>query len=383
MAQSDTIQPVAPGERILALDVLRGFAMFGVLVAYCMWSLGTAPEDTYAGFDRGLQAVAEFAIDGKFYTILAFLFGLGFSLQLGRAAEDRTAVRVYCRRLAALAAIGLAHSLLLRNGDILLPYAMTGFLLIPLRRSPDWLLFLVAGIALLIPPAARAALDAARLAMPERPDLANAPYLVENSAWVLYWWTMIPFTWPTNLVLFLFGFWAGRRRLLTRLAGDAPRLTAMLVIGVVAGAGFSWLLRMQMADDGAGAYLGPTGVFLSYQFHCWGLASAYAAALLLALRSRSGAAAFSPLAAIGRLALTNYLLQAALIVPLCLAFGWFDRFTPSTALLLALVVFLLQLGLSAWWLRRYRFGPAEWVWRMLAYGRVPPMRLASGDYAPV
>ena len=375
-------EPIRPGERILALDVLRGFAMFGVLLAYCLWSLGTAPPETYGPLDARLDAVASFLVDGKMYTILAFLFGVGFSIQLGRAGDDATAVRFYLRRLAALAAIGLAHAFLLRNGDILLPYALTGFLLVPLRRSPDWALFLVAGIALFVPPALRTAFDAAGIAMPQRPDLANAPYLVENAAWVRYWWEMIPFTWPMNLVLFLFGFCAGRRRLLTSLAGNARRLTAILAAGLVAGSAFYGLLRLQLAQDGAAALLGPTGVYLSYQFHCWGLASAYAAALLLALRTESVRAALSGFAAVGRAALTNYLAQAGIIVPLCLTFGWFDRFTPATALLLALAVFGLQLAFSIWWLRRFQFGPAEWVWRVMTYGRVPPLK-AGTDYAPV
>src|SRR5262245_57868882 len=116
-------QPIRPEERILVLDILRGFAMFGVLIAYCMWNLGTAPEETYSRLDLALGAIAGFLVDGKMYTILAFLFGLGFSIQLGRAESDSTAVRFYRRRLAALAIIGLAHALLLRNGDILFPYA--------------------------------------------------------------------------------------------------------------------------------------------------------------------------------------------------------------------------------------------------------------------
>lgn len=384
MARLKSVRPVAPGERIFALDVLRGFAMFGVLIAYCMWSLGSAPEETYTRLDWILEAAGQIVVDGKFYTILAFLFGLGFSIQLGRAVNDRDAVRVYSRRLSALALIGLVHSLLLRNGDILLPYALTGFLLIPLRRSPDWVLLLVAGIALLIPPATRAALDAAGVAMPRRPDLANAPYLVENAAWVRYWWQMIPFTWPMNLDLFLFGLLAGRHRLLTNLAADTRTLTATLMVGLVAGTGFLFLLRMQPAQDGAGALLGSTAVYLSYHFHCWGISSVYVAALLLALRTPGANAALSGLAAVGRLALTNYLLQAGIIVPLCLVFGWFDHFTPSTALLLAMGVFILiQLPFSILWLRRYQFGPAEWVWRRLAYGRMPPLRQRVKDYAPI
>jgi uncharacterized protein len=82
-----------------------------------------------------------------------------------------------------------------------------------------------------------------------------------------------------------------------------------------------------------------------------------------------------PLAAIGRLTLTNYLSQAAIIVPLCLAFGWFDQFRPTTSILLTLAVFfLIQLPFSLAWSSRYQFGPAEWFWRLLTYGRMPPLR---------
>ena len=149
MTQTQAVRPVAPGERILGLDVFRGFAMFGVLIAYCLWSLGTVPDDQWSPLNKTLGEIAGFVIDGKFYTILAFLFGLGFSLQLERASDSAAAVRTYCRRLAVLAGIGLLHALLLRNGDILFPYAMTGFLLIPFRRASDRLLVWLRRLCLL------------------------------------------------------------------------------------------------------------------------------------------------------------------------------------------------------------------------------------------
>src|SRR5918994_833845 len=92
-------RPVLPGERIVPLDVFRGFAMFGVLVAYCAWSLGTRPTEIWTPLDQALAAFIEVAVDGKFYTILAFLFGLGFHLQLSHAggAQD-AAARLYRRR---------------------------------------------------------------------------------------------------------------------------------------------------------------------------------------------------------------------------------------------------------------------------------------------
>lgn len=375
------MQPVTPTERILALDVLRGFAMFGVLIAYCLWSLGTAPEASFSRFDHALAQFSGFAIDGKFYTILAFLFGLGFALQLDRATDDATAVRVYMRRLAALAAIGLAHALLLRNGDILLPYAITGFLMIPLRKASDGVVLATALLMLLVPEAARSLWEASGVPLPQRPELKSASYLAENFAWVRYWFATAPFNWPINLTLFLFGLYAGRRGLLTALAGDPPRLAVILGAGLVAGALLYWL-RLELLAESA-SMLQRVLASLLFTVHCWALSSAYVAGLLILLRTRA-AASLLPLAAVGRLALTNYLLQAALIVPLCLALGLFDRFTPSTSYLLAFALFgFVQVPFSLLWLRRYRFGPAEWVWRLIAYGRVPPLRLARDDYAPV
>src|SRR5436190_22160728 len=101
MPHPDLERPISGRERILALDVLRGFGMVGVLVAYTMWSLGTAPEQSWSALDRRLNVLGTYAVDGKFYTILAFLFGLGSSIQLARASDDSNAVEIYSRRLTA------------------------------------------------------------------------------------------------------------------------------------------------------------------------------------------------------------------------------------------------------------------------------------------
>ena len=359
-------QPIPPSERILALDVLRGFAMAGVLVAYCLWNLGTAPEESWSPLDRTLGEIAALIIDGKFYTILAFLFGLGFSIQLGRAASDASAVDLYCRRLAILAGIGLAHSLLLRNGDILLPYALTGFLLIPFRNAGSRTLFAAAVVALAVSPTVT--LVAAQLgwAVPDRPHLTGSSYLVENMAWAQYWLRTAIFTWPTNLTLFLFGLYAGRHQLLQRLA-NRPRALVLIILGGIFAGGLLHGARLELVDMSTAS--GRAAAGLLFTFHCLGMSSGYAAAIILGLRSQAAAVILAPLAAIGRLALTNYLGQAALIVPLCLAFGWFDRFTPITSLSLALAVFLVQLAFSLLWVRRFSLGPAEWLWRSLTYGR--------------
>lgn len=367
-------QPVSPNERILALDVLRGFAMFGVLVAYCVWSLGTAPEESWTALDKTLGELIGFFVDGKFYTILAFLFGLGFSIQLSRAANDASAVETYCRRLAVLAGIGLAHALLLRNGDILLPYALTGFFLIPFRNASGRTALVAALIALLMMQVMPRLWDSAGLSFPERPSLQGAPYLIENAAWVSYWYRLAIFEWPIYLTLFLFGLLAGRHRLLSRLSEQRKTLVLIAVGGALAGTAFFFVAN---SFRGTGfPFIGSLGS-LFFTFHCWSLSSAYTALILLALRTGAGTSALSPLSAIGRLALTNYLSQAVIIVPLCLAFGWFDTFRPTTAIALALALFfLVQLPFSLAWVRYYQFGPAEWLWRLLTYGKMPPLRRA-------
>jgi uncharacterized protein len=85
--------------------------------------------------------------------------------------------------------------------------------------------------------------------------------------------------------------------------------------------------------------------------------------------------------AVGRTALTNYLLQAAIIIPVCAGFNLFDRVTPSLGVLLALAVWSLQVPASVRWMRHFRFGPAEWVWRSLTYGRPQPMRMTGKSAA--
>jgi uncharacterized protein len=337
-----------------------------------MWSLGTAPDESWSALDKGLGDLVNFFVDGKFYTILATLFGFGFSIQLGRAANDATAVDLYCRRLAVLAGIGLAHALLLRNGDILLPNALTRFVMIPFRKASDRTILIAAFIAFLIPAAAGIAVKTLGIPIPERPQLENASYLVENAAWVRYWYQTAIFTWPTNLTLFLFGLLFGRHRVLQKVA-DRPRtLLTIIACGLAAGTAFFFvdraLVHARWASIGS-----VTG--LIFTFHCWGMSSAYAAALLLGLRSSAGTRILIPLSAIGRMALTNYLSQAAIIVPLCLAFGWFDHFTPSRSLALALLLFVcVQLPFSLVWLRHFEFGPAEWFWRTLTYGRMPSFK---------
>lgn len=373
-------QPVRPSERILALDILRGFALFGVLLAYALWSLGRPPDEMYGPLDRLLNFLLTALVDTKFYTLFAVLFGLGFSIQLTRAsARGVSVVPVYCRRLLALALIGLAHALLLRNGDILVPYAVMGFALLLFRNASNRTLAVGAIIGLVLPQLARGAWELAGMPFPQRPETDGMSYLAGNFAWVRYWYSTAISFWPASLPMFLFGLYVGRRGFPYDVAVHRRMLRRAVVAGPVIGVvAFTCLVLLNMTwTNQTRSFAQLLGLSLLWKAHAWGLAAFYASFLLLLLQKASWQRRLAPIGAVGRMALTNYLLQAGLLVPVCILFGLFDRVTPVIAVLLALGVWALQVPASVLWLRRFQFGPAEWVWRSLTYGVPQPMRMTT------
>jgi len=374
------LQPVPTSERIHALDVLRGFALFGVLLAYAIWNLGNPPWDTYSQADRILQFALAMLVDTKAYTLFAFLFGLGFSMQLTRA-ETRgvNIVPVYCRRLLALLLIGLAHALSLRNGDVLAPYAVMGFFLLLFRNASNKTLAVGIIIGLLYPYLARGAWDLTGIPFPQRPEIDGASYVAENYALVRYRYSTAITSWPASLPMFFFGLYVGRRRLIEKMADDRRSLWRALAIGLGVGV-LAFVVRMPllMMKENPFLFFAPRlALGLLWSAHAWGFAAFYVSLLLLLLQKRSWPQRLAPLGAVGRMALTNYLLQAIILVPVSIGFSLFGRVTPSIGVLLALAVWSAQVPASVWWLRRFRFGPAEWLWRSLTYGRLQAMRIAS------
>jgi uncharacterized protein len=377
---TEPFDPVSRAERIATLDVLRGFALFGVLLAYTFWSLGTAPEKTWTAVDRGLARIQEALVDGKFMTLFSFLFGLGFAIFLERASRrSADPVPIYRRRLLVLLLIGLTHALLLRDGDILAPYAILGFVLLLFRRLSDRAIAVAAFVCAFLPPIAGWVIARIGITLPLRPDETGLNWFQVRYAYVRYWYTVNPIAWPYNLALFLAGLWAGRRRLFEDLPGRARIFRLVLLGGLLVGSA-AFAGREALLPRGTGATLTPVrrlGLELLLTAHWVGLAAFYAAAIVLLMRKPKWQRRAGWLAAVGRTALTNYLMQSVLIVPICFAFGLWDRVTPRLAVLLALVVGVVQVAASVWWLERFQFGPAEWLWRSLTYGRRQPMRIAG------
>ena len=369
-----SLMPVQSTERVFEIDVLRGWALFGVLMAYTLWNLGGPAESNLGRVDQTLNVALSILIDTKAYTVFAFLFGLGFSIQLNRAAtRGVNFVRLYARRLLALLLIGLVHAVLLRNGDILVPYAVTGFLLLVFRNASNKTILVASIVTLIYPSLARIVWELTGT-FPQRPDTTGMGHFAGNLAWLRYWYSTAIVYWPGVLPMFLFGLYIGRRRLFENLDSRRKSIKWALIVGLVSAVLFmaaNFMLLTGVSELSNGHRL-VGSVF--YKLHSWGLATFYCSSILLLLRRNFWRRLFRPIGAVGRMALTNYLLQALLIVPVCTAFNLYDRVTPTIGVTMAAVVWSLQVPTSVWWLKHFRFGPAEWLWRSLTYGRRQPMR---------
>ena len=153
------VAPVGAHERVEVMDVLRGVALLGILLMNIEAFVGplmesiTGINSRFSGADRWMDAAIYVLVQGKFITLFSLLFGMGFAVMLERAnATGASGTALYARRLLALLGIGLAHALLIWSGDILLTYALLGFVLLlffrrtPVSRLPKW------GIALYVLP---------------------------------------------------------------------------------------------------------------------------------------------------------------------------------------------------------------------------------------
>jgi uncharacterized protein len=396
--------PVAPSDRLVILDVLRGGALFGVLASNIFalfstrWILDRGTLDTTTLDSVAAQAIL-ITIAGKAMTMLTFLFGLGFAMQLLGADERGEDARpLFVRRLAALFLFGAAHVTLFWWGDVTWGYALCGFALLAFRRrSPRALLAWV--VALLVIPLAVTSIpgvrDAARELLPHaadpkafRAELLTAIHGTDHVAlaWaqlrhaVYYSSAIAVWYFPWLLARFLLGYYAGRRRLFDGDgAANLPLFRRLLAWGLalaVAGVALHQLLGSSLMADHELLPVGRFAVGAFSELTLLGHTAAYASLTVLLLRRPTFRRLLLVVAPVGRMPLTTYLSQS--VAATFVFYGWgLDRagHTGAAACFgISLAIFALQIAAAHLWLRRFRFGPAEWLWRTLAYGRRQPMR---------
>ena len=412
--RSEALTPIATAERIETLDVLRGFALFGILTvnmvafSWPMDQMMPGQLDWESRRDILADWMIRFLADGKFYPLFALLFGLGAAIQMERAELHRADfAKHFCRRLFALLGFGLAHALLIWEGDILVWYALCGFLLLAFRKRKPKTLLIWAAICLLIPALLILllwALLAGVSLVPEfaraiQKELAQSPedsaQLLEETIRIfatgsygeifvhrlgnlLLAWLAGLFYFPTFLAMFLLGLYAGTRRIFRDQAAHSGLIRRVLLWGLVIGLPTNLIYTAGMVNsdmsDVRFIWL------LSQAFVAVGGPSqslAYAAAIALLLRHNLCKRLAHRVAAAGRLALSNYLLQSLICTTIFYSYGLglFGSVGRAAGLVLAVAIYSAQVLFSIWWLRRFRFGPMEWLWRTLTYGHRPVMRV--------
>lgn len=411
-------RPLEAHERLTLLDALRGFALFGVFASNVnLWFSGRIflpPARIEAMMASRPNAVAaylfSFFIFGKFISIFAFLFGTGFAIQMMRAeARGSSGAAVYARRLGVMLLLGAVHLFALWYGDILSWYAALGFALLLFRKRSDrTLVFTGLALALLLPLLASTAEKflppllgagdsaAAAKAVMEKAaaDRARAlggfegsSYLTAMRANAAFFFdffisrnTAMSFV-PSVLGKFLLGLYAGRRRLLHEPEKHLRLFRWLLVIGLVTGVignGINVAVRYLFINKIIQGE--PTWMFLMSLVReggFLGLAMFYVSAITLLFQRPFWRRLFLVLAPVGQMALTNYLTQSVFSVALFYGFGFglIGRVGPALCFAIAAGIFSVQGVVSHLWLGRFRFGPAEWLWRSMTYGKAQPMRL--------
>ena len=387
------------------LDVLRGIAVLGILLVNVESFIGYgflpagSPLPGSSADDRAAFLI-EFLVQGKFYCLFSFLFGVGFAVFIQRAsARGIDAVRLFRRRLVGLLLIGLIHSLLIWYGDILTTYALIGFGLIPFVRKDDrrvlraaaiWLtspvLFylLLMGAAALMPASASAPPSDGGDGLP--PILASAVQSFAHGSYPDVVKGNVVFT-GANLVrrfvlmffprvfgMFLLGFYAGRANMFANLEAHVGLLKRLSVGGLILGLPLAFL-GARLGGSGSPRQPSWTGLFemAVESIATPTLALAYAAIICLAfLRFRGVALMLAPA---GRMALTNYLTHsvAGVLLFYGLGAGFYGRISFTYALVGCFLAFALQVAISRAWLSVAFFGPAEWLWRTFTYRRRFPL----------
>lgn len=402
MVNTNDISPVKTSERFIILDALRGFALLGICMAnfpefslYTFLSPEAAASMSTAVQDKITRYLLYIFVDGKFYTLFSLLFGIGFSIII-RNAERKgvNGFRIFYRRMGMLMLFGLLHLMFIWSGDILLLYALLGMLLPFFRQMPDKKLLGWALFFLILPIGVDLMCEITRtnLALPfirlqetycaeygingtnfaywlhDAEDYGTVFQFLVQGACVRMQEFIIGNRYFKVLGLFLVGFYIGRNRIYADLEGRKNLLVKVCRLGLIIGLPCSLLYAWSSMG---GHPLSDTLHSLFYFISVYPLGFAYAAGLcLLYLRVKS-LSIWKWLAAPGRMALTNYIGQSVIGMFLFygIGLGWGSTIGLLQTEVIVLAVFLFQMLFSRLWLSGFKFGPLEWIWRMLTYGK--------------
>jgi uncharacterized membrane protein YeiB len=339
--------PIEANKRIDVLDYLRGFALLGIILVNILPLLAVnlpAPGSADAFYQKFLFLFVE----GRFYTLFSFLFGVGFYLFISRAnAKGKRGFVLFLRRIAILFILGFIH-VKFHPGEALTVYAVVGLILLPFYKVKKEINL---GIGLIL--------------------------LIGCSILAFKLFMVVP--------LMLLGIAAGQYRLFEGLEKKNKQITiftsSMFVLSV-AGLIYQYQHAPSLPFEAftGGGVDEDTYLFLSIGIMIGPFVSAfYVGLLILLLRFSLVQKWLSPLKSYGRMALTNYVSQTAFIYLAGYGFGLFEHISYLQSLLVCLTIYVIQFIFSMIWLRFFQFGPLEWIWRSVTYLKAPPLKRYSRE----
>ena len=374
---STALQPLSQTNRDTTLDLLRGFALAGVLLTFCITDVGAGANYKSTLLDDIVNWPKFLLIENRMYTTLIIVFGIGFYVQLEKARQKNVSINApFTRRLMGLLLIGFAHAIILSTRDVLMFYGIAGLFLLPMRNlSNRWLVAIIAIIFIVIIPLVSMVADGYQVFEFPKPN-NYIDHLKHN--WKVF--TLYHQIYPIYFEMlfhFMLGFIIGRTGFLQRMTTDKI-LRRKLLIGSLIGAAilipgcFFWLPKLFRQVVTGLPYMWQkialaTGYRLIWQVCMIACVTLYSTSLISLWRTRRGKILLTPLAAFGQMTLSNYLIQSIILVPYLLLFDKYDNLPPFSGFILFLITLGLQLVFSSWWMARYTMGPFEWLLRSFTY----------------
>ncbi len=395
--------PTKGKNRVEAIDALRGFAVLGILLANIMSFSGVrflpfTEIKLWPSFETDLMIYKLIGIfvDTKFYTIFSLLFGIGFYFQFHKNRNNQAEfMPIYYRRLGFLVLFGAIHSFFW-SGDILMIYALVGFVFTLFRNFKPKNLFIVSAVVFIMPlvidiimlqlkpgfmtPEKSLALKTYLDISPEHlvePFMNGSFWEVTKMNWhnlVWRWFDLLPSGRPFKLLsLFILGYYLMTTGYFQEKAHSLKRLLVYSVLGL-------GLTLLSKQVGGSMGQFPSTWNDILYKFlFSFGqinMAFAYISIITILYKTKIGEKMMSGLKFTGRMSFTSYLSHTffGILIFYSYGFGYFGQITLWQAEIVAVGIFIVQIFLSKLWLKHYTFGPLEWFWRSLTYGQFLSMK---------
>ena len=400
--------PVDPGSRIVSLDLLRGIAVLGILImniqSYSMIEAAYINPTAYgdlSGVNRWVWMLSHIIADQKFMTIFSILFGAGILLMSNRVEEKGlNPVRFHYTRMLWLFIIGMAHAYLLWHGDILVAYALCALYVFPFRKRSAKKLF-VTGLILLSVASIFYLLSgwSTQFWTPEsyqnalrdwKPgfELIQEEIAAYRGSWEMQMTHRVPSSLQFQTFIFLiWSCWRAGGLMFIGMALfkwgvlSARRSRSFYLRSIIAGFGLGipvviYGIHFNFSHD----WLMEYSMFFGWQFNYWGsllITAGYLGIIMLLSRNIADTAIGRAFIAVGKMAFTNYLMQTIICTTLFYGhgFGLFGKLDRLEQVGIVVLIWIFQLIVSPLWLKYFRYGPVEWLWRTLTYMRRQPMML--------